>query len=69
MKLIQLRKQKELTQFDLAEKLNCHQTTISKLEHQKSRPSFEMIQKLAEVLDVDLQTISDCFVEEKQKEE
>lgn len=69
MNLIQLRKAKGLTQSKLASKINCHQTMISKIENSKTTPSFIVMENLAIALDVDLQTIVECFAKKEEEKE
>lgn len=51
-KFRELRKEKNLTQFELAHQLNIDQTTISKWELDKALPDTAMLIKLAEFFDV-----------------
>jgi transcriptional regulator with XRE-family HTH domain len=48
----QLRKQKGLTQVDLADKLGCTQGIITAYENDLKRPSVEKITQLSEILGV-----------------
>ncbi|MFA7659309.1 MAG: helix-turn-helix transcriptional regulator [Candidatus Gastranaerophilaceae bacterium] len=50
----ELRKEQNLTQEILAEKLNVHQTYIGKPETGKSNPSFMLIYRMSKVLKVNL---------------
>lgn len=53
----QLRIQKNLTQDQLAEKLFVTRQTVSNYEIGKSRPDIDMLMKIAEVLETDINTI------------
>lgn len=53
----QLRQAKNLTQDVLAEKLFVTRQTVSNYETGKSRPDIEMLMRIAEVLDTDLNTV------------
>lgn len=66
--LAELRKTKNLTQNQLATKLNCSRTLISAYEN-KVTPNIAQMQKLADALDVDLQTIVACFVQQDKKQQ
>lgn len=48
----ELRKSKKLSQKELAEKLNVHQTAVSQWEQNRTMPDIEMIKKLAEFFEV-----------------
>jgi DNA-binding XRE family transcriptional regulator len=48
--LIELRRQKGLTQAELAEQVGTHQSSISRLEHGQLG-SFEFLRRVAEALD------------------
>lgn len=69
MKLIKLRKQYNISQRDLAFKLNCFQSTISNYETGKRTPNLQTMQKIADALNVDLQIIVDCFLSKESKNE
>lgn len=49
--LLLLRKQRGLTQTELADKADTTQTVVSRLENVSVRPSLETVVKLAEALD------------------
>lgn len=51
-KIITLRKQRNLTQQDLAERLNVSNKTISRWETQESFPDIEMLKELADIFHV-----------------
>lgn len=53
----QLRTEKNLTQDDLAERLFVTRQTVSNYETGKSRPDIDMLERIAEVLDTDIQTV------------
>lgn len=53
----QLREVNKLSQEQLAEKLFVTRQTISNYETGRSRPDVEMLQKIAEVLDTDINTV------------
>ncbi len=53
----QLRKIKNITQDELAQKLFVTRQTVSNYEIGRTRPDIEMLTKLAEVLEVDVQTV------------
>lgn len=67
MELKTLRKQKLLTQSELAEKLNVRQSTVSYWELKKSVPPQKTLKLLAQALDVDVSTIIGCFYEEPKE--
>ena len=52
-----LREWKCLTQDQLAEKLFVTRQTVSNYETGRSRPDIEMLTKIADVLDVDANTV------------
>ena len=52
--IIMLRKEKKWTQQDLADQLNYSDKTISKWERGDSTPDIEMLCKVAEVFNVDI---------------
>lgn len=49
-----IRKEKNLTQDDLAERLHCTRQTISNYENGKSEPHIELLVEIAGVLDVEV---------------
>jgi len=55
--LIALRKKNNLTQNDLAEKLNYSDNAISRWEHAEVTPSIETLQQIANIYGVPLRTI------------
>lgn len=48
----QLRKERGMSQQDLAKHFNVHQTAVSQWETERTRPSFEMVMDLAVFFDV-----------------
>ena len=55
--LIDLRKSRNLTQNDLAEKLNYSDNTISRWEHGEITPSIETLEQIAKIYDVSLESL------------
>ena len=51
MKLTEVRLSKNMTQDDLAKKLNVSRTTVTMWENGKSNPNIHMLKKIAESLD------------------
>lgn len=51
-RLFELRKIKNLTQDEVAEKLNVTRQTVSKLETNQSTPDFDKILPLCELYDI-----------------
>lgn len=66
MKLRVLRHLKEITQADLAKLVNVSTNAISQYESNQRTPKLDTMQKLADALDVDLQTIVNCFVKNEE---
>ena len=67
--LIQLRKKNNLTQNELAEKLNYSDNTISRWEHAEITPSVETLQQIANIYGVPLENlIKENAVEQSEKE-
>lgn len=54
MKIKEIRKNLNLSQIELAKKLNTSQNTISNYEAGNTQPSIEMLVNIANVLDVSL---------------
>ena len=54
----QLREENKLSQEHLAEKLYVTRQTVSNYETGRSRPDLEMLKKIAEVLDTDVNTVN-----------
>ncbi len=69
--LTKLRKQKKLTQLELANKFNFSDKTISKWESGESLPNIDVLCKLAEFYDVTLNDLvnPDFEVEQKNKKD
>lgn len=65
-KLFKLRKSKNLTQDDVAEKLNVTRQTVSKWETNQSTPDFDKIVPLCELYGI---TPNELLTEEKQEQE
>lgn len=63
--LVFLRKQKKLTQLELAEKLNYSDKSVSKWEHAETLPDIEVLKKLADLYGVTL----DYIVSEEKHED
>lgn len=61
-----IRKEKNLTQEDLAERLHCTRQTISNYENGKSEPDITLLMKLADVLGVE---INDLIYGPKKRED
>ncbi len=53
-KIKQFRKLKNLTQEELAEKINIEVPSLSNIETGKFAPSFETLQKLSKVLEINI---------------
>ena len=53
----QLRIQNHMTQDELAQKLFVTRQTVSNYENGKSKPDVEMLERIAEVLHTDIQTV------------
>ena len=51
-KIKKLRKDRRLSQAELAEKLNIHVTHVSRIETERYTPSLDLLRKLAEVFEV-----------------
>ncbi len=57
-----LRIKANLTQSELAEKLEVTQQTVSQWESGNAKPPIDTIVRIAKVLEVDFATIAECFV-------
>ena len=68
-----LRKEKEMTQEQLAEKMNVNSRTISRWENAKTMPDFDILIELAKLYDVSIEEILNgertATIMEKQTEE
>lgn len=53
----ELRKRKQYRQADLAEKLGIHQTLVARWENDKTRPRRKTLEKLANALDVPVESL------------
>ena len=53
-RLTELRKQKKISQEELAKKIGVHQNVIGRYERGEARPSIELASKLANVFEVSL---------------
>lgn len=62
-KIKELRKNKKITQEELAQKMNVTQKCISSWEVGRTSPSIEKIIKLAEIFDVKIENL--CIEEKK----
>ena len=60
--LIRLRKEKGISQVELAKKSGCKQQVISRIEKRENSPTLKTLCSLADVLDVDI-----CFVPRKKR--
>lgn len=62
-RLRKIRLSKELTQQELADKMNVHLTTIGKIESGSSTPSLMMLNKFLNALDLDLFNMLDSYLQ------
>ena len=67
--LISLRKKHNLTQMDLAKKLQYSDNTISRWEHAEITPSIETLQKIAELYEVPIEFLLKKNINENLKKE
>lgn len=67
--IARLRKERNMTQLQLADLMNVTDKAVSKWERGLSYPSFKTIQKLAEVLEVSLENFIDIESEDNMKKE
>ena len=68
--LISLRKKNNLTQNELAKKLNYSDNTVSRWEHAEITPSIETLQEIANIYDVSLESlIKENVVEKVERNE
>ena len=61
MTLRELRQKKDMSQTELASEVGVSKSTISMLEAKVRKPSLATVKKLAEVLQVDVKEILECF--------
>ena len=64
----ELRNKKKMTQFELAESVQIDEKHLSHIETGRSFPKANLIEKIAEVLDVDLNSLFDFPVEKSREE-
>lgn len=57
MKLKEIRLSRNMTQNELAEKLNVERTTVTMWETKKSSPNLQTIKKLAEILNCKIEDL------------
>jgi len=62
MKLQQLMKDKNITQQELAEKLQVHQTAISKWVNGKNKPKLDKILVMAELFEMSIGELFNMFI-------
>jgi transcriptional regulator with XRE-family HTH domain len=55
--ICELRKRKQYRQTDLAEKLGIHQTLVARWENDKTRPRRKTLERLAEALEVPVESL------------
>lgn len=67
MTIKNIRQLKNITQCDVAIKLNCNQTSISKYEKGIAEPKIEQIPKLAKILDCSIEDIVKAIIETKEE--
>ena len=68
MTIWEIRKERGMTQQQVADKLNIKQSTVAMWETGKSSPSFKTLIALSEVLDVSVDTLCKSLSENKQDE-
>lgn len=64
-----IRKSKNVSIKDLSKKIGTTRNAISQYETRRRTPSLETMQKIAKALDVDLQTIVNCFIDDENKKD
>ena len=69
MNFSDFRKRYFARQVDLADKLGVKNTTVSMWETGRSKPSIDMLPKLAELLKVDVSELVKCFSHAESGEE
>lgn len=55
--MISKRKELKISQQELSELVDCHINTINNIETKRANPSFEMVVRLALVLDISLDKV------------
>lgn len=60
-KISSLRKQKNMTQFDLADKLNVSNKMVSKRETNRSLPDVETIKRIADEFEISINELFECI--------
>jgi len=55
--LVRLRKEKGITQIELAEKSGCKQQVISRIEKKENSPTLKTLCSLLDILDVDIKLV------------
>ncbi len=58
--LKRIRKQKGMTQHNIAEELGCSQATVAQIENGKQSVSVVRLARLAQILDVHVYTLIPC---------
>ena len=66
-KIIKLRKQKNLSQEELAEKLNVTRQTISKWELEQSKPDMQKLIEIASLFDVSVEVLTNESMDIEEK--
>lgn len=61
MTICELRQSRQMSQAELARQLNLSKSAISMLETGKRKPKLDTIKKLAEILQVSVDEIVECF--------
>lgn len=62
--IVSIRKEKGLTQKELAEKLNISPAMVNQYEKNKRNPKKETLQKIADALDINVLTLAFPFIDE-----
>lgn len=66
-RIIELRKQKELSQQELADKIKISRAQMNRYENQGVQPPADVLKKLADVLNTSVDYLIDGAAEEKAK--
>ncbi len=61
MTICKLRQLKQMSQTELARQMNLSKSAISMLEKGTRKPKLDTIKKLAEILQVSVEEIVECF--------